>query len=221
MTRLLCRGVLSKRLWRPCRAPANVSQSHVASLSNSVPSTKLTPPMPAGFDFTCSGALVIDNAGNVPLAFSGLESFHAILADGTPCNASSFAPTARMTCTFVWTVSEADAEAGSGSISLAVAAKEAGQPAANSTTYSALATLAVPQHPAMSTVFETVTAGPHSSNSEQYSHARVVRVMLRSVLSAERSTSDTTDATNRTPCALPSTNSYVLFGVPVQALKSF
>lgn len=114
--------------------------------------------------FTCTGALRLDNTGNVPLTVGGLEAVRATQADGSPCNATSLAPVTGMTCSFVWTASKADAEAGASTINLAADAQEAGAAESNSTAYTASATLPVPQHPAMSVAFEEVTSGPHSSN---------------------------------------------------------
>lgn len=122
--------------------------------------------IPSGFTFTCLNALVLDNAGNVPLAFNGLESLQAVQADGSPCNATSLAPVASMTCSFVWTVSQPEAEAGSGLVSLEVPARDASSADAQVTSYSVSSPLAVPQHPAMTVTFEHLSAGPHNSNGK-------------------------------------------------------
>lgn len=104
---------------------------------------------------------MVENAGNVPLAFSGLE---ATQATGTPCNATSLAPMTNRVCSFKWTVSQEDAEAGVATISVAADARDASSTAVAATTYTGSAALTVPQQPALSVTTEHVSVGPHSSN---------------------------------------------------------
>lgn len=102
----------------------------------------------------------------MPLALDGLESYSAKQADGSPCSATNLAPTTSMTCDFVWTVSEADAEAATSTIHLAVAAGEAGSANTNMTSYTQSAVMTVPQQPRMSVAFVQLTTGPHNSNGK-------------------------------------------------------
>jgi hypothetical protein len=133
----------------------------------------------AGFIFTCTQALVVENTGNVPLAFDGLEPHSARQLDGSPCSATAMPPATRMTCNFVWTASEADAEAATGTIHLAVAAGEAGVADTNMTSYTQSAVLTVPQQPRMSVAFVQLPTGPINSNGRSQCMSIAAAVLPR------------------------------------------
>jgi hypothetical protein len=118
----------------------------------------------AGFTFACTQALMVENTGNVPLSFNGLEPHLAKQADGNSCSATNLPPATSMTCNFVWTASAADAEAATSTIHLAVVAGEAGVTNPNMTSYTQSAVLTVPQQPRMSVAFEQLSTGPINSN---------------------------------------------------------
>lgn len=123
---------------------------------------------PAAATFFCAAALVIDNTGNVPLSIGGLEALQATQADGSPCSSTGLAPTSSITCDFLWTVSPQDSEAATGTIALTVVTHDIGATdsatAAPALNFTGAATLAVPQHPAMTVVLEQVAPIMHSSN---------------------------------------------------------
>jgi hypothetical protein len=120
----------------------------------------------AGFAFACADALVVQNTGNVPLAFNGLVASDSLQLPGPGCATSGLDPFTSLTCSFIWAASAADAQAGTSSIFLQVSAHDVGPVADYATVFSGSAMLPVPQQPLMGINLVRLTSETPSSNSE-------------------------------------------------------